>query len=91
MPAAWAAASASAIGIATRSTSRTGMPVLRDELRQGPARARSSMTMKSIAARGLDLVDRDDVGVVEGGGGSRFLDEADAPGLVRRVAPQEEP
>jgi hypothetical protein len=34
------------------------------------------------AFRGLDLVDRDDVRMVEGGGGAGFLDEAAPAGLV---------
>ena len=36
------------------------------------------MTMKSMPVRGLDLVDGDDVGVVEGRGGAGLLHEAGA-------------
>ena len=77
MPAAWAAASASASGIAIRSTSP----------RRIPARGMSASRVlpghelhdDEVDALGrLDLVDRDDVRVVEGGGGARLLDEAGA-------------
>ena len=47
------------------------------------ARARDVLHDDEVPIAGrLDLVDGDDVRVVEGGGGLRFLHEAAAPGLV---------
>ena len=81
MPAAWARASASAIGIAIRSDFAEPHPLARMSA-SSVLPGTYSMTMKSIAVRRLDLVDGDDVRMVEGGGGARLLHEAPAAGLV---------
>ena len=83
MPAAWAAASASASGIAIRSTSPSRIPCAGDEGVQGlPGHELHHDEVDALGR--LDLVDGDDVRVVEGGGGARLLHEAGAAGLVRQ-------
>ena len=82
MPRACARASASAMGIAMRSTSGTRIPPPRNE--QVQALAGDVLHDDEVdPVRRLDLVDGDDVRMVEGGGGTRLLDEAQSSVLVR--------
>jgi len=71
-------ASASVIAIATRRASLHSHPLPRDQPVERLAR-HELHDDEVDALRRLDLVDRDDVRVVEGGGGSSFLDEATTP------------
>ena len=82
MPAAWAAASASAASAAYRSASSTGRPPWRD-----PAVERLAVDLfhrdEVEAVRRADVVDRDDVRVVQRGSRLRLPDEATSAFRVR--------
>ena len=80
MPAAWAAARPRATSTAMRSASGTARRPARQPLPQ--ALALHALHRDPGAPLGVlaDVVDRDDVGVVQGRGGSRFLQEA--PGAL---------
>ena len=83
MPRAWAAASASATANGNPQHLAQAHPVPRNERIQ--ALAADVLHHDEVVAVGrLDLVNRDDVRVVEGGGGVRFLHKAAAASLRRR-------
>ena len=83
MPRACAAASASATGIAIRSTSPRRMPCRgMSASRLLPAHVLHHDEVGAVGR--LDLVNGDDVGMIEGGGGLRFLHESATAIVVRR-------